>query len=63
MLKPEIGQLINENDAIYGLVVAVAKRARDIADKAEEEDLDLGVPDVELHAGVELDLDRTADVR
>ena len=41
MLKPEIGQLINENDAVYGLVVAVAKRARDIADKAEEEHLDL----------------------
>ncbi len=41
MLKPEIGQLINETDAVYGLVVAVAKRARDIADQAEEDNIEL----------------------
>ena len=51
MLKPEIGQLINESDTVYGLVVAVAKRARDIADQAEEDHLDL--PDKPINMAID----------
>ncbi len=36
MLKPEIGQLLNECDSSYSLVVAIAKRSRDIAENALE---------------------------
>jgi DNA-directed RNA polymerase subunit omega len=36
MLKTAIGQLLTENDSSYSLVIAVAKRARDIVKKAEE---------------------------
>lgn len=36
MLKPAIGQLLVENDSAYSLVIAVAKRARDIVKKSEE---------------------------
>ncbi|MBQ5412067.1 MAG: DNA-directed RNA polymerase subunit omega [Oscillospiraceae bacterium] len=36
MLKSAIGQLLTENDSSYSLVIAVAKRARDIVKKAEE---------------------------
>jgi len=37
MLKPGIGQLLNECDSAYSLVVAIAKRSRDIASEAQEE--------------------------
>lgn len=30
MLKPEIGQLLQETDSAYSLVIAIAKRARDL---------------------------------
>ncbi len=36
MLKPAIGQLLAETDSSYSLVIAIAKRARDIVKKSEE---------------------------
>lgn len=41
MLKPEIAQLLDECDSVYSLVIAVAKRSRDIADEVLEEHLHL----------------------
>lgn len=41
MLKPEISQLITEADSVYALVVAVAKRSRDVAQEAQENDEEL----------------------
>lgn len=35
MLRPAITQIIGENDSYYSFVVAVAKRAREIAEEAE----------------------------
>lgn len=35
MLKPQIAQLISENESTYALVVAIAKRSREIAGEAE----------------------------
>ncbi len=37
MLNPAIGELIQEYDSRYQLVLDVAKRARRIAEQAEEE--------------------------
>ncbi len=36
MLKPEIAKLLEECESSYSLVVAVAKRSRDVAAQAEE---------------------------
>lgn len=41
MLKPEIAQLLTEADSAYALVVAVAKRSREISESAEEGKFDL----------------------
>ena len=38
MLNPAIGKLIEANDNRYKLVLQVAKEARDIAEKAHEND-------------------------
>ncbi|MBR4798362.1 MAG: DNA-directed RNA polymerase subunit omega [Oscillospiraceae bacterium] len=48
MLKPAIGQLLTENDSSYSLVIAVAKRARDIVKKAEEKGTSLNDKPVSL---------------
>ncbi len=37
MLKPEISRLLEENENAYSLVIAIAKRSRDIAENALEE--------------------------
>ncbi len=37
MLKPEIGKLLDECESAYSLVIAIAKRSRDIANRALEE--------------------------
>jgi len=37
MLRPAMYQIINKNDSYYEFVVAVAQRARDIADNCEED--------------------------
>ncbi len=41
MLKPEIGQLLEECSSPYSIVIAVAKRSRDLAEKAQEEGIEL----------------------
>jgi len=33
MLRPSVSQIITKNESCYSLVIAVAKRARDIADE------------------------------
>ena len=37
MLKPEIGQLLNDCESVYSLVIAIAKRSRDVANDALED--------------------------
>ncbi len=37
MLKPAIGQLLEECESTYSLVIAIAKRSRDISEKALED--------------------------
>ncbi|MEG0833276.1 MAG: DNA-directed RNA polymerase subunit omega [Oscillospiraceae bacterium] len=37
MLKPEIGQLLDECDSTYSLVIAIAKRSRDLVAQAQED--------------------------
>ncbi|MBR0342135.1 MAG: DNA-directed RNA polymerase subunit omega [Oscillospiraceae bacterium] len=37
MLRPEIGHLLEETDSPYALVIAIAKRARDIVSEEEAE--------------------------
>jgi len=36
MLKPEIGQLLEATNCPYSLVIAIAKRARDIVSESAE---------------------------
>ena len=37
MLRPAMSEILDRNQDCYAFVVAVAKRARDIADNAEEQ--------------------------
>ena len=37
MLKPEIGQLLDECESVYSLVIAIARRSRDVANAALED--------------------------
>lgn len=37
MLRPALGQILKNDESPYSLVVAVAKRARDITDESEAE--------------------------
>lgn len=37
MLRPSSSQILKNNESTYSLVIAVAKRAREILDKAYEE--------------------------
>ena len=41
MLRPAMSQIIKKDDSYYRFVVAVAKRAREIAEEAEEEKIPL----------------------
>ena len=36
MLRPSVNQIISKNESCYSLVIAVAKRAREIANLIEE---------------------------
>ncbi|MBR2283140.1 MAG: DNA-directed RNA polymerase subunit omega [Ruminococcus sp.] len=36
MLRPAVNQIISKNESCYSLVIAVAKRAREIADELSE---------------------------
>lgn len=41
MLRPAIVQILKNNESYYSLVLAVAKRARDITDEANEKGITL----------------------
>ena len=48
MLRPAMSQIIKKDDSYYRFVVAVAKRAREIAEEAEEEKIPLEEKPVKL---------------
>ena len=48
MLRPAMSQIIKKDDSYYRFVVAVAKRAREIAEDAEEEKIPLEEKPVKL---------------
>ena len=48
MLRPALSQIIKKDDSYYRFVVAVAKRAREIAEEAEEEKIPLEEKPVKL---------------
>lgn len=48
MLRPSMYQIIDRNDNYYEFVVAVAQRARDIADDAEAAHIQLAEKPVKL---------------
>jgi len=48
MLRPAMSQIIKGNESYYTFVVAVAKRAREIADISEEEHVILEEKPVKL---------------
>ena len=39
MLRPAVSQILKNNESYYSLVIAVAKRARDITEEADQEKL------------------------
>ncbi len=41
MLRPAVNQIISKNESCYSLVIAVAKRAREISDELAENKLTL----------------------
>ncbi len=41
MLRPAISQILKNNESYYSLVIAVAKRARQLSDDAFEEKISL----------------------
>ena len=55
MLNPEIGKLINNSESRYQLVLEVAKQARVIAEKNENE------TDKELEKSVSLAINKIAE--
>lgn len=48
MLRPSMYQIIGKNDSYYEFVVAVAQRAREVADIAEKERIQLTEKPVQL---------------
>ena len=42
MLRPAICQILKNNESYYSLVIAVAKRAREITEEAFENEISLG---------------------
>ena len=48
MLRPAMSQIIKKDDSYYRFVGAVAKRAREIAEEAEEEKIPLEEKPVKL---------------
>lgn len=41
MLRPAVNQIISKNESCYSLVIAVAKRAREISDELAKDKLTL----------------------
>jgi len=48
MLKPSLAQILKKDESYYSLVVAVAKRAREIAEESEKEKISLTEKPVQL---------------
>jgi DNA-directed RNA polymerase subunit omega len=48
MLNPSIGKLIEQYESKYGVVIAVAKRAREIAEENQENDIHNTEKEVDL---------------
>ena len=48
MLNPSIGKLIEQYESKYGVVIAVAKRAREIAEENEANDIQSTEKEVDL---------------
>lgn len=46
MLRPSINQILKNNESYYSLVIGVAKRAREITDRAFDEKVVLDVKPV-----------------
>lgn len=51
MVRPELQNLLKKNNSVFSLVVAVAKRSRDISEKAQEDRT--GLPDKPVNLAVE----------
>lgn len=51
MVRPELQDLLENNDSVFSLVIAVAKRSRDIAEKAQEDHVEL--PDKPVNIAVD----------
>lgn len=48
MLRPAMSQILREGESYYAFVVAVARRAREIAEEADEKGIPLDVKPVNL---------------
>lgn len=48
MHRPSIAEILKENQSYYSLVIAVAKRAREIALEAEENSIELSEKPVKI---------------
>lgn len=48
MLRPSVNEILHDDQSYYSLVIAVAKRAREIAREAEEEQIVLTEKPVKL---------------
>ena len=48
MLRPAMAQILKDDESYYAFVVAVAKRAREIAEEAEEHKISLDEKPVNL---------------
>ncbi len=48
MLRPAMSQILREGESYYAFVVAVARKAREIAEEADEKNMPLDVKPVNL---------------
>lgn len=48
MLRPAMSQILREGESYYAFVVAVARKAREIAEEADEKNMSLDVKPVNL---------------
>lgn len=53
MLRPSVNQIISKNESCYSLVIAVAKRAREIADEIASEKNDKTLEEKPVKTAVE----------
>ncbi|MDE5946092.1 MAG: DNA-directed RNA polymerase subunit omega [Oscillospiraceae bacterium] len=53
MLRPSVNQIISKNESCYSLVIAVAKRAREIADEIASDKNDKTLEEKPVKTAVE----------